>query len=206
MICRNAVPWPWPWSCVPIATVSVPVGSKRSSACSIRPEFEASTVFEMPMPRSLPRLRRLASPRIEARIVRHGQAVVEVLGEVAAVVGVDQRGLVRHRVGRNGVAPAQLGRVDAELARGEIDHGLDHVGGFRPSGAAIVAGEHGVGEGGVHLDVAGRDRVGAARARRYCWSAGRRCGRSCGRRRCSRRCAPEAPGICRPCRARARPR
>ena len=67
--------------------------------------------------------------------------MLQVLGEIAAVIGVDERRLVGHRLGRDRVAPAQLDAVDAELARGEIDHGLDHVGVLRPAGAAIRAGE-----------------------------------------------------------------
>jgi len=57
MIWRNVVAWPCPWSWVPTETVTVPVGSNLISACSISPALEASTVLDMPSPRSLPRRR-----------------------------------------------------------------------------------------------------------------------------------------------------
>ena len=161
MICRKDVPWPWPWSWVPVAKVRVPVGSKRSSACSISPKLVDATVLETPMPRSLPRAcdssRRASKPAWSAL----SEAILQVLAEIAAVIGVGERGLERHGVGRNGVAPAQLGRIDRQLAGGEIHHGLQHIGRLRPAGAAVVAGHHGVGEHARHLDMDGGDHVGA---------------------------------------------
>ena len=112
-------------------------------------------------PAQLAVLGRFPQALLEAFVVRHHEAVFEVLAEVAAVVGVDQRGLERHRLLRDHVAAPQLRGIDAELARGEVDQRLQDIGGFRPAGAAIRAGEHGVGEGAVHLDVAGRECVGA---------------------------------------------
>src|SRR5258705_7143 len=51
----------------------------------------------------------------EAAAVDMADAILEILGEIAAVVGVDQRRPVRHGGGRNGVAAAQLGTVEVQL-------------------------------------------------------------------------------------------
>ena len=104
---------------------------------------------------------RLGAAGGKAGIVRLDQAVLQVLAEVAAVIGVDQRRLVGHRSGRDHVAPAQLRAIDAELARGEIDHGLDHVGGLGPAGAAIGTGQHGVGEDRGDFGMDRGDHIGA---------------------------------------------
>ena len=52
---------------------------------------------------------RLGAAGGKAGIVRLDQAILQVLAEVAAVIGVDQRRLVGHRGGRDHVAAAQLG-------------------------------------------------------------------------------------------------
>ena len=57
--------------------------------------------------------------------------LVEDLFELAAVIGESEPGLERHRLGRNEIAPAQLGRIDAGFVGGEIDQPLDHIGRFR---------------------------------------------------------------------------
>ncbi len=146
----------------------------------------------------------LPPPRLEAAVVGKREAIVEVLSEIAAVVGVDQRGLVRHRLGGNGVAAAKFRAVDAELARGEIDQRLQHIrclraGRRRDRGRSAWC--------WCRWHSPRRDRPGTCRcrrARRYCWSAGRHCGRKHNRRRCWRSCAPGWRGIFRRCRAQAR--
>ncbi len=112
-------------------------------------------------PAQKPALFRFGAPLREARIVGELHAVLEILAEVAAVVGVDQRGLVGHGGGRDHVAAPQLGAIDTQFARREIHHGLEHIGGLGAPGAAIGAGQHGVGQDAVDLDMRGRDHVGA---------------------------------------------
>ena len=97
----------------------------------------------------------------KAGIVRLDQAILQVLAEIAAVIGVDQRRLVGHRGGRDHVAPAQFRGIDPELARGEVDHGLDHIGGLRAAGAAIGTGQHGVGEDRGDFGTDRGDHIGA---------------------------------------------
>src|SRR5580698_9070868 len=113
------VAWPWPWEIEPVTSVSPPSGSKRISAVSMVGSAACSMVLEMPMPRSMPRL--------EARPIRKLHGAVEVLLEMPAVVGEDQRRLVGHGLRRDGVAPPQLRRIDAHLVGGDVDQPLDHV-------------------------------------------------------------------------------
>ena len=49
----------------------------------------------------------------------------------------------------------------AELARRDIDQPLDHVGGFRPAGAAIGVDRHGVGVDAAQAHVTGGNVVDA---------------------------------------------
>ena len=102
-------------------------------------------------------LARLRAALGEPRDVGASHPLVEDLFEFAAVIGEGQPGLERHRLGRNEIAPAQLGRIDAGLVGGEIDQPLDHIGGFRTAVAAI--GPHRVG-----VRVHGRD-IGMDRGR-----------------------------------------
>ena len=66
--------------------------------------------------------------------------------EVARIVGQPDRGLERHLVGPDQVAPAQLDPVDAGLGRRLVDQQFEEIFRFRPPGAAIGAGRDGVGE------------------------------------------------------------
>ncbi len=116
---------------------------------------------------------RLGAAGGKAGIVRLDQAVLQVLAEVAAVIGVDQRRLIGHGLGRDHVAPAQFGAVDPELASGKIDHGLDHIGGLGPAGAAVGAGQHGVAEDRGDF---GMDRRNHIRAREHADVVGGRAG------------------------------
>src|SRR5215467_3756412 len=87
---------------------------------------------------------RFATARSEACVVPELQAVLKILSEIAAVVGVYQRRLVRRGTGRDHVAPAQLGWVDAELARRKVHHRLNHIGGLGTASAATGTCHHGV--------------------------------------------------------------
>ena len=57
------------------------------------------------------------------------------------------------------VALAQIRRIDAELARTDLDQPLDHEGRFRPPGAAIRIDRHGVGVDRIDLAIDVRDAV-----------------------------------------------
>ena len=118
-------------------------------------------MLAMPMPRSLPRALRLGAAPLEAGVIRHVQRRVEILLELAAIERVDEAGLERHRARRHGVAAAQLGAVDAHLARGVVDQALDDVGRLGPARAAIGADARRVGEHRRDLDIDRRRRVGA---------------------------------------------
>ena len=80
-----------------------------------------SMQLHRPMPRSLPRAFGFGAARGEAVELRQLRRLLHVAFEFAAIVGEGQRGLVRHRLGRDQVAAAQLVRTDAKLARGDID-------------------------------------------------------------------------------------
>ena len=105
----------------------------------------------------------LAAPRREAVPVGERQALVEDLLELAAVVGLRHRVRVRHLLGPDHVAAAQLGRVELHLARRRVHQPLDDVDRLGPAGAAIGAGRRGVGQHGGEVEV---DR----RRCRRCWS------------------------------------
>ena len=79
---------------------------------------------------------------VEIGVVGQLQRLVDDAGEIAAVVSVADRGLVRHRRRRNEILLAQPHRVDAGDARGFLDHALERVVRFRPPGAAIGRDRH----------------------------------------------------------------
>ena len=113
------------------------------------------------MPRSLPRAiasrRRASKPGIIGGLQRHLQGRLVI----AAVVLQRDRRLVREGVGRDEIAAAQFGRVDAELVGGEIDDAFQQEGRLRPAGAAIGVDRHGMGEHRLGLDIDRRGRIGA---------------------------------------------
>ena len=110
--------------------------------------------------------RRFALALVEIGVVGELQRLVDDAGEVAAVVGVADRRLERHRRRRNEILLAQPHRVHADDARGFLDHALEHVIRLRPPGAAIGRDRHPVaeiaGDSNVHL----RDAVHAGQAAR----------------------------------------
>ena len=107
---------------------------------------------------------RLGAALLEAGVLGDRQRQVHAAREVAAVVGEHQPGLERHRGGRDQVPAPQLDRIDAELARGDVDHALDRERRLGPAGAAIGAGGRGVGEHAGGLMVDGGRRVHAGHA------------------------------------------
>ena len=151
--CLNVVSWPWPWLMEPENICTVPPRSKRISAPSRPAAAARSMVFDMPSPRSLPRFLDSALRLPKPSHVGELQRQVHALLELAAVVGEGEAGLERHRLRRDVVLPAQLGRVHLQLRRRAIDHALDHVGGLRPAVAAIGPARLRVGEhrGRLHI-------------------------------------------------------
>ena len=93
-------------------------------------------------------------------IVRQRQRVAEVLREIAAVVGLPHRRLVRHRARRDRVAAAQFGRVDAQFAGRLVDDAFDDVDRFGPAAAAIGRRRHRVGQHRRDLGVHRLERIG----------------------------------------------
>ena len=87
----------------------------------------------------------LSASRLKASPVGKLHGAVEVLRKASGVVGEDERRFVRHRLRRNGVAAAQLGGIDFHFIGSDVDQSLDHVGGFRPTRAAIRRCAMGVG-------------------------------------------------------------
>ena len=156
------------------------------------------------MPRSLPRLRDFGAALLEAGEVGELERHVHALLELAAVVGEGEPGLERHGVGRDVVAPPQLGRIDAELVGGEIDHALDHIGRLGPAVAAIGPHRVGVGEHRGHVGMHGGRAVDAGERAEIAGEglhAGLQIGADVGDRS-----SRAGRGNGRPCRARARPR
>ena len=88
---------------------------------------------------------------------RLGQEEVEVAG----IVLLAHRRGVGHLCGRHEVAPAQFGRIHADLARRRVHQPLEVEQAFRPAGAAIGADRGRVGEHAGDLEVDHRDVVGA---------------------------------------------
>ena len=124
----------------PVRDCTRPSGSTRTTALSQRPPAR-SMYMPTPMPTTRPSARaspraRLAGPR------RQLERRVEAALEVARVVRPAHRGLVREGVGPDEVAPPQLDRVDAELARGQVDQALDQEGRLGPPRAAVRPGRH----------------------------------------------------------------
>src|SRR5205085_10540584 len=67
--------------------------------------------------------------------VRHIEALVEQADELAGIVAVPSRRVVREFVRRNEIDAADLGNVHADLLRRMLDHALGEISGLRPSGA-----------------------------------------------------------------------
>ena len=97
------------------------VASNRRSAFSLRMPPATSRKQHMPDAAQLSGFARCRAPPGEAVPVGERQRLVHDGFELAAVVDRSVRRLVRHRVGRDEVAPAQLDPIDAHLARGAVD-------------------------------------------------------------------------------------
>src|SRR4029434_8730192 len=76
-------------------------------------------------------------------VAQERERALEGRGEVAGVVRdghtvlVREAGAIRHLGGAHEVAPADLGRVEAELARADVHQALHDEHGLGPSGSAI---------------------------------------------------------------------
>ena len=98
---------------------------------------------------------------LEAGPVGQRQALVHQRLEVAAVVDLPERVGVGQLRRADEVAAPQLGRVQAQAARGRVHQPLDQVDGLGPPGAAVGAGGRVVGEHGRDADVHRADVVHA---------------------------------------------
>ena len=86
-----------------------------------------------------------------------------VIAEPAA--GLERRH-VGHLLGRNEIAPPHLGAVEIELLGDAVEQPLHAEGGFRIASAAHRHGGHLVGLDHEHLELVGRQQVGAGQAGR----------------------------------------
>jgi hypothetical protein len=107
---------------------------------------------------------RVPAALLESLIVGEFQRLVEHRAEIAGIVSGADRGFIRHRGALDEVSPPQLDRIDAGDARGLVDHALDGVAAFRPSGAAIGRGRNRIGEDAFGGDVDIFDVVHAGQA------------------------------------------
>ena len=117
----------------------------------------------MPRPRSLPLFLRLRGARVEAGPVGQRQRLGLHRFELAAVVGLPHRVGVGHLLRADHVAPADLGRVQAQAARGRVHQPFDDVDRLGSAGAAVGAQRRGVGQHRLQLEVDGLDVVDAGR-------------------------------------------
>ena len=86
----------------------------------------------------------LLAPRGKAIPVGELKAYIHQLLELAAVVGVMRRRVIRQRFRLDEIAPAQLDAIDAGDLRGTFDQPLDQIDRLRPPGAAVDRGRRGV--------------------------------------------------------------
>ena len=119
---------------------------------------------------------RFGLARREAGDVGALEHLVEVRRVVAGVVGQPDRRRIR-KFGDEVLAPDRR-RIHLHVARRLFDDALDHVGGFRPAGAAVGIDRRGVGEHRLDLDVDRRRLVlagqqGAVEDRRHARREGR---------------------------------
>ena len=114
----------------------------------------------------LARALRCRAARFERVPVRALERIFHHRSKIARVVRARVRRLVRHRLARNEILPAQLERIEAVLVRGVIDEALDRVRDVGTARAAIRRDRHGVRvcepRAAVHrgnaIDAAHRDR------------------------------------------------
>ena len=82
------------------------------------------------------------------RLVEHRLVIAAVVFERREVL-IDDLVVVGERVGRNEIAPPDLGAVDAQLVRGDVEQPLDHEHAVLAAGAAIGRDDRLVGEDGA---------------------------------------------------------
>ena len=137
--CAAVVSWPWPCGVVPSVTTTSPKMSSLTVATSLLPEncrsgliscdwpklfVPESSVEPIPSPSSLPAARRLGPPLLDRVVADELERHVERPRVVAGVVDAAVRRLVRHVLGLDVVALAQLDGVEAELVRDDVDDAL----------------------------------------------------------------------------------
>ena len=145
-ICVWMVAWPWPCEIEPVTKVMPPERVEADfGGLDGRIGGLLDGVGEADAAQHAA-LGRLLAPRLEALPVGELHGAVHVLLEAPAVVGEGERRLVGHGLRRDGVAPAQLRRIDLHLVGGDVDQPLDHVGRLGPAGAAIGRGAVRVGQ------------------------------------------------------------
>ena len=147
---------------------------------------QASTYVQSPMPRSLPLLADSALRLAKPAQSRCGQRPFQAALRIAAVIFDHDRRLIGIRLLGDHVAAADLGLVDAHLARRDVDQPLQHEGRLGPPGAAIGIDRYRVGEDTFHfaIDRGRRDRRRPAAVRRdwsECWDRRSKCSRPCWR-------------------------
>src|SRR5580704_12772987 len=106
-------------------------------------------------------LARAGATRLKTFPIGGLEREIHVLFEFAAVISEGDAGFEWQGARRNGVAPAQLSRIDAELIGSEIDHALDDVTRFRPAIAAIGSHRLGMREHRGGLDMGSRRAIDA---------------------------------------------
>ena len=105
----------------------------------------------------------IAIVRLRDRLLEHGRIIAAVVGEGPAVAKNEADG-IRHLLGPDEIAAAQLGGVESRFARGLVHEPLHREGRLRAAGAAHRRGPRLVGEGDGHLEMIGREgRKGPAR-------------------------------------------
>src|SRR4051794_16259316 len=109
-------------SLVPLALI-VRAGKERDRTGAVETDFRALIAraggaldrIGEAKPAQLAVLKRFRTALRKAMGVRHVQRIVHVLGEFARIVSEGQASLERHRAGRDGILPPQLGWINTEL-------------------------------------------------------------------------------------------
>ena len=121
----NVVSWPWPCALEPVMAVTAPERSTLDAAAL--PAERAGLHVASRARRRRSRRAPAAPPARGAgrRSRRRPSAWSSACGVVAGVIDLAGGGRVRERVGRDQVAPADLGRVEPERARRLVHQPLD---------------------------------------------------------------------------------
>ena len=144
----RVVSCPWPCDLVPAATLTWPSGCTATIAISKPPNRPAkpcrfgavaSTIEAMPIPTNRPSARAVAWRARGAVVVELGKEEVELVVEAAGIVEEPGGRDEGSRAVGNVVAPANLGRVDADVFRDEIHDAFDREEGLGLAEPAVRA-------------------------------------------------------------------